>query len=279
MKIFWHQSLAKNKMKPGINSNFEINRPIWKKIIKSIFNFFGLEVLRMNNFIQRRENLVVELDNDKFSKQLIEKVNPYINSASIPTRWSLIQIMRYINEKNIEGDLLECGVFRGGSLGMICLLADRFKMKKKIFAYDTFGTGHSVYTSYDKNMKDMSDNYSKDYKEGFFPSLDQVKKNLIELGVNEQHMPTFIKGKVEETLYDDKNLPEKIALARIDTDLYDSTKHELEIYYPRIVPGGVLHINDYGGCAGVKKAVDEYFADKKVWMHRVDYTCRLIIKD
>ena len=61
-------------MKPGINSNFEINRPLWKKIIKNFFNLFGLEVIRTNNFLQRRENLVVELDDDAFSKELIEKV-------------------------------------------------------------------------------------------------------------------------------------------------------------------------------------------------------------
>tara|TARA_B100000795_G_scaffold267937_1_gene253797 strand:- start:2669 stop:3478 length:810 start_codon:yes stop_codon:yes gene_type:complete len=269
-------------MKPGINSNFEINRPLWKKFIKSFFNLFGLEILRTNNFLQRRENLIVELDNDIHSKELIEKVNPYINSATIPIRWSLIQIMRYLNQKKIDGDLLECGVFRGGSLAIICLLAEKYEMKKQIYAYDTFGTGHTIYTDYDKNMKTMSSDIDKDYsklKEGFFPSLEDVKNNLIKLGVKDNYMPTFIKGKVENTLYIESNLPTKIALARIDTDLYDSTKHELEVYYPRIVSGGILHINDYGGCAGVKKAVDEYFADKKVWMHRIDYTCRMIIKD
>lgn len=110
-------------MIPGINSNFEINRPLWKKIIKSFFNLFGLEVVRINNFLQRREHLIVELQDDKYSKELIAKVNPYINSATIPIRWSLIQIMKYLDEKKIEGDLLECGVFRGGSLAMICLMA------------------------------------------------------------------------------------------------------------------------------------------------------------
>ena len=266
-------------MKPGINSNFEINRPLWKKIIKNFFNLFGLEVIRTNNFLQRRENLVVELDDDAFSKELIEKVNPYINSATIPTRWSLIQVMNYLDKNKIEGDLLECGVFRGGSLAMICVLAEKFQMEKKIYAYDTFGTGHTVYSDHDRNMKTMSKDIKKDYIKGFFPTEDEVKKNLIKLGVKNEFFPKFIKGKVEETLYVEKNVSSKIALARIDTDLYDSTKHELEVFYPRISKGGILHINDYGGCAGVKKAVDEYFKDKKVWMHRVDYTCRMIIKD
>ena len=266
-------------MKPGISSNFEINRPLWKKIIKSFFNLFGLEVLRTNNFIKRRENLVVELDNDNYSKELIENVNPYINSATIPTRWSLIQIMKYIHQNKIEGDLLECGVFRGGSLAIICLLAEKYQMKKKIYAYDTFGTGHTVYSDHDRDMKTMSKDIKKDYKKGFFPSLDEVRNNLTKLDVKDNFMPKFVKGKVEETFYIEGNVPNQIALARIDTDLYASTKHELEVFYPRIVKGGILHINDYGGCAGVKKAVDEYFKDKKVWMHRIDYTCRMVIKD
>tara|TARA_B100000965_G_C19553190_1_gene741013 strand:- start:172 stop:978 length:807 start_codon:yes stop_codon:yes gene_type:complete len=268
-------------MKPGINSNFEINRPLWKKIIKSFFNLFGLELTKTNNFMQRRENLVVELKDDKFSKELIEKVNPYINSATIPTRWSLIQIMSYLDRNKIEGDLLECGVFRGGSLAMICILAEKFKMKKNIYAYDTFGTGHSVYSDYDTDLKNNSkiSNREHKYKEGFFPSEENVKENLQKLTVKSEFMPKFIKGKVEETLYIKENLPNKIALARIDTDLYDSTKHELEVFYPRISKGGVLQINGYGVGEGVKKAVDEYFKNKQVWMHRVDFGCRVMIKE
>lgn len=266
-------------MKPGISSNFEINRPLWKKIIKSFFNLFGLEVLRTNNFLQRRENLVVELNDDVFSKELIEKVNPYINSATIPTRWSLIQAMNYLERSKVDGDLLECGVFKGGSLAMLCILAEKLQMKKNIYAYDTFGIGHTIYSDHDRDMKTMSKDIKKDYKKGFFPTEEEVKENLTKLGVKNEFFPKFIKGQVEKTLYDEKNVPSKIALARIDTDLYDSTKHELEVFYPRISKGGILHINDYGGCAGVKRAVDEYFKDKKVWMHRVDYTCRIIIKD
>ena len=135
----------------------------------------------------------------------------------------------------------------------------------------------------------VDENIKKKYINDFFNAYwslnldlsneETVKKNLIDLGVKQEVMPKFVQGKVEDTLYVEENLPQKIALARIDTDFYDSTKHELEVFYPRLSKGGILHINDYGGMAGVKKAVDDYFADKNVWMHRVDYTTRLIIKD
>ena len=80
-------------MKPGISSNFEINRPLWKKIIKSFFNLFGLEVLRTNNFIKRRENLVVELDNDNYSKEL--RSNALIFCALIYMQLILGALMRH----------------------------------------------------------------------------------------------------------------------------------------------------------------------------------------
>ena len=81
------------------------------------------------------------------------------------------------------------------------------------------------------------------------------------------------------TLKDPKNIPDKISILRLDTDLYLTTKIQLEVLYPKLVSGGILHIDDYGICPGVRTAVDEYFINKKIWLHRVDFSCRLMIKD
>ena len=88
----------------------------------------------------------------------------------------------------------------------------------------------------------------------------------------------LIKGKCEETLRDPTNLPERIALLRLDTDWYESTRAELETLYPRLSPGGVLIIDDYGHWQGARQAVDAFFHGRYVWLHRVDYTCRVYIK-
>jgi len=108
-----------------------------------------------------------------------------------------------------------------------------------------------------------------------FASIDLVKNNLIE---NNSKNVKLIKGDVAQTLQNPSNLPEKIAILRLDTDWYDSTKIELEILYPLLEPGGVLIIDDYGHFEGARKAIDEYFKTEKPFMHYVDYTCRLIIK-
>jgi len=107
-------------------------------------------------------------------------------------------------------------------------------------------------------------------------SIEQVIKNFNE-NVIKNDLIT-IKGKVEETLLNKDNLPSKISLLRLDTDWYSSTKIELEILYPLLEKNGILIIDDYGYWQGARKAVDEYFLDKKVTIFKIDFTGRMIIK-
>ena len=69
----------------------------------------------------------------------------------------------------------------------------------------------------------------------------------------------FVQGKVEETLAGRR--PERIALLRLDTDFYESTRAELAALAPLLGPGGVLVVDDYGSWAGSKQAVDEWLAN------------------
>jgi hypothetical protein len=89
----------------------------------------------------------------------------------------------------------------------------------------------------------------------------------------------FVEGPVEETL--DSQFPETLAVLRLDTDWYESTMKELEVLYPRLSPGGILIIDDYGHFTGARKAVDDYFRDRgeTVLLHRSDYTGRVIVKN
>jgi O-methyltransferase len=107
-------------------------------------------------------------------------------------------------------------------------------------------------------------------------SLDDVRANLLSTGypANQIH---FVPGKVEQTI--PKTLPERLALLRLDTDWYESTKHELEHLYPRLSNDGVLIIDDYGHWRGAREAVDEFFLrSRHPLLHRLDYTGRLMLK-
>ena len=248
-----------------------------KKILKKIFSFFGYEITRINNFNLRLHDKIIELE--KFDEKNIEIANKF-SLASKPNLWSIIQSIKYISENKIQGDLVECGVFKGGSLGLMSKYAEKYSIESKIIGFDTFDEGW---------LKDSHSEYDVHYKTGkvvkdenivnFILSVNEVKEVINKYDINDKYFPMLIKGDVLKTLKIENNLPKKISFLRMDTDLYKTTKFQLEILFPRLEKGGVLHIDDYGLCPGVKKAVDEYFINSKIWFHRVDLTCRLMIKN
>lgn len=107
--------------------------------------------------------------------------------------------------------------------------------------------------------------------------LDETKQNVFSAGYPKDKIH-FIKGKVEDTI--PENMPKQIALLRLDTDWYESTKHELTHLFLLLQPNGVLIIDDYGHWKGARKAVDEYIPDKniRILLNRIDYTGRIAIK-
>ena len=218
-----------------------------------------------------------ELENtSRFNKELIKNFSKYTMTSDMKI-FSLIKAFEYVNKFKINGDFVECGVFTGGNIMILKKLIEQNNLQRNIYAYDTF-EGMTNPTSYDIKIDGTiaSEKYLK--KDNWSScSLDKVKKNFAEmkLGLNNIN---FIKGKVENTLKISKNLPKKIAILRLDTDFYESTKTELEYLYPLVVDGGVLIIDDYGSWLGSKKATDEYFSNKINFMHFIDHSARMIIK-
>ena len=145
-----------------------------------------------------------------------------------------------VKRKNLDGDFVECGIWKGGNIILFQKLNNLFNLKKKIFAFDTF-EGMPAPNEFDKDSDNVlaSDLMLKSEKNSNLNNIhcyspyEDVVNNI------SKHVDTanikFIKGKVEETLLDDKNLPEKISILRLDTDFYSSTKIELEILYKRLV--------------------------------------------
>ena len=119
-----------------------------------------------------------------------------------------------------------------------------------------------------------------DHNAWCFASLEDVKNQFKKLDLEKKAI--FIKGDVLKTLNKETNLPEKIALLRLDTDWYESTKYEMNILYPRLQKDGVLLIDDYGHWQGAKKAIDEYLSEhnltNRCLMWKTDFTGRGLIK-
>ena len=110
-----------------------------------------------------------------------------------------------------------------------------------------------------------------------YASLEDVTGNLASTGYP-VHNVHFVPGKVEETI--PETAPDRICLLRLDTDWYESTRHELVHLYPRVVTSGILIIDDYGHWRGAREATDEYFrqCEPAPFLHRIDYTARLVVK-
>jgi len=244
--------------------------------IKKILNFYGLELHRIGNQFPE-----FPIEASLFHKELISNAKHY-SMTSTSRMWSLIQSIEYINQNKIFGDFVECGVWKGGNLILFSAVQEKLGMNRTIYGYDTF-TGMVEPQVLDLDFRgvsasEMMFNTQKidgDHSIHAFASLDLVNKNLLE---NNSKNVKLIQGDVAETLQKIENLPERIAILRLDTDWYESTRIELERLYPLLEPGGVLIIDDYGHFEGAQRAVDEYFNDDKPWMHYVDYSCRLIIK-
>jgi predicted O-methyltransferase YrrM len=145
--------------------------------------------------------------------------------------------------------------------------------KRKIYCFDTFS-----------GMTAMSPKDTEMTKEGqklviSRASLNDVKNNFQKCGLLDDNI-IFVEGDVLQTLDNEASLPGKIAVLRLDTDYYLSTKKELEVLYPRLIPNGVLIVDDYGGFIGSQRAVDEYFTvhGKRSFFSYVDRNARVGVK-
>ena len=252
-----------------------------KNIIKQILKSLSYEIKK----IHYSDDLTFQKENKSFfnnKHKICEKESLNISRERF---LSLFQSVNYIHKNRIEGDLVECGVFRGGSAMMIAYSMMKFNLNenKNLWLYDTFD-GMSDPSEYDINIlnqkahEEMSKNKKKENTKDIwaYSKLEHVKKNMEKTGLNKKNI-IYVEGKVEETL--NENIPEKISLLRLDTDFYESTKKELEILYPKIQSGGVIIIDDYGHWKGCKKAVDEYFSDKKnIFFQHIDYSGLIGVK-
>lgn len=187
----------------------------------------------------------------------------------------------YVSKARIAGAYVECGVWRGGSSMAAALrLLELGESDRPFYLFDTF-EGMPDPSEHDLRARDhapaigLLETSERGDKMRCFASIEDVRANMASTGYPQANI-TYCKGMVEETL--PSQAPEQIAILRLDTDWYESTRHELENLYPRLSPGGVLIIDDYGYWAGARKAVDEYFADRPIMLNRIDRTGRIAIK-
>jgi hypothetical protein len=221
-------------------------------------------------------------DLDPGFRPIMESVRPY-TMTSVERMYHLYNAARYLAAARIAGEIVECGVWRGGSMMLVA--------KTLLAAADTTRTMH-LFDTYEGHPKpdheldvDMWGNRALDEwfdrrrtdgtSDWARVSIEEVRANMQSTGYPMEQV-TLVKGMVEKT--GPANAPERISLLRLDTDWYASAKVSLEVFWPRLVIGGVLIVDDYGHYKGQRQAVDEYFAGNAQLLHRIDYSCRAVIK-
>ncbi len=185
---------------------------------------------------------------------------------------NLYEAVIYVSEHGIEGDLVECGVFKGGA---VLLMAETMHAlgypARTIHLFDTF----FGFTGRSEHDVDYGGRQIGKYRTQNFRA--EVTQNLTHSAYPAEHY-VFVEGDVIVTSVE--NCPEKIAILRLDTDTYETTKAELENMYPKLTKGGVLIVDDYGYSKGCRKAVDEFFAQikEKPFFQRPNRGSRTAIK-
>jgi O-methyltransferase len=244
-----------------------------------------LKRTRMGKVVARDDLKAVFPEATAAELEVMIDVKPY-TMTSFERLWAVLQAVRYVHARGIAGDFVECGVWRGGSsmaAAMAFVLAG--DTRRTLHLFDTFAGMNrptdddrlvvSGARAMDKWLETRTDEDASSWCQA---SLQDVRANLARTAYPADRI-RLIQGPVEDTLRVAAHVPDRIAILRLDTDWYESTRVELEVLFERVPSGGVVIFDDYGHWAGAKKAVDEFLAAQPPYlMHRIDETGRVLLR-
>ena len=218
-------------------------------------------VPRIDRLHTRKRETYPEIEDTQFW-ECYERCRPY-SLLHVTGFYNLHQSLRYLAASKVRGALVECGCFLGGAAAFMGLMRQALALDAEIVLFDTFHGppvgSTDIYTGNRKiETPSLLPRYETQVSEtlrGILGALDGIR---------------FVVGLVEYTIAQTETGP--LALLRLDTDFYTSTRVELEHLYPRLVPGGVLIVDDYGCFQGARRATDEYLAtlDRPPLLNRID---------
>ena len=247
--------------------------------IRTIARGIGIDVVRYRDSAQ-----ILPHDVDAGAALIWHAVRDYTMTSALRVL-TLLDAVRYIVQSDIRGDIVECGVWRGGSMMAAAMqLTSLGKTDRDLYLFDTFEgmpppTQHDIDPHGTAAHEIFGPNGRSAGSQGLpwkAASVEEVRAGLMKSGYPQDRFK-LIKGRTENTV--PAAAPGSIALLRLDTDWYESTRHEMLHLFPRIASGGVLLIDDYGYWKGSRKAVDEYIKEHKlqILLCRVDDSARIAI--
>lgn len=231
-----------------------------KLLIKKIIPKFIWETIRRAYVYMRR--LFLDLLHTFSPMHPIEWSHMFFLVRTIRPEYSMIpssrlrviyELSKKINADRIPGDIIECGVYNGGSAAMMMYPQSFSSETRDIWLFDSF-EGLPPPTENDGSYE--HENYYKGWCKG---SVEKVEEIFHRLKLPREHLH-IVKGWFQDTFLYEAPKIGQIALLHIDADWYESVKICLETFYPKVSSGGYIEFDDYGKFPGCKKAVHEYFA-------------------
>ena len=234
-----------------------------KKNIKLFENKYpNLEFTLLNIYLENNtydNNLL--LIKKKIDNSSILNISKKFSMLSNDRILSNMSCVEYVIKNNIDGDIVEIGVWKGGSiLSMILTLEKLSSFNKNIHLYDTF-EGMTEPSEIDVNFENKPANDFLKLRSDLKNCKSELDEVINNISNNSSYPKDLIKYHVGDIVKTDF-IPEKISILRLDTDWYESTKFELDNFYDKVNSGGIIIVDDYGFWKGSKKAVDEFLIDK-----------------
>jgi len=215
---------------------------------------------------QKKEH--ADITDDEFWS-LVPLVHDF-TELNVSILYNLYCACRYLVAAKVPGDFVECGVHMGGSIMMIEHVLSRYENSRRIFALDTF-LGFLRRTELDIDIESGLPACQPDDKPSDF--TEPATANMKSVGYERLHI---VKGDILQTI--PRLDVQQIALLRLDTDTYDTTKFELEQLYDRVSAGGVVIVDDYGYTLGCKTAVDDFISSRPIMLQRLNRNVRAWVK-
>jgi O-methyltransferase len=209
---------------------------IIKKLLINFFRIFNLEIKKKSKEPWLNDINFLTIRNIIKNKTLVSDDRLFI----------LYQLIKQVC--SLDGGVVECGVYKGGTAKLLGDMFNKFAPSKKLYFLDTF----SGMPETDK-LRDF-------HKKGDFGDVEYLEvKEFLKNNIN-----IFIyKGFFSDNF--SSIIENKFCFIHIDCDIYNSVKECCEFFYSKMVVGGIMIFDDYGfkSCPGAKLAVDEFFIDKK----------------
>jgi O-methyltransferase len=208
--------------------------------------------------------LIRKIQNQLLERRITKLVLPH-TLVGLERVQNLCRLAQRIEDEKIPGDVVECGVYNGGTAAILARIATHSRMGRTVWLFDSF-QGMPQTTEPDGIE-------ASEYVGKVLGSAEQVQELLQRTGADLRRV-RIVSGLFQDT-FPSTPIPQ-IALLNIDADWYESVKLCFEKFYDSVVARGFVSIDDYGHWPGCRTAVDEFFQKRGLafTLHEVDYTAR-----